>query len=209
MTIKINEKIKYHKLDNDILDQMKQVYLDDINPNENIWVFGYGSLMWKPGFKFDRKKSALLQGWQRSFCIYSHCYRGTAQNPGLVLGLDRPEPVEKNNDLNCHGIAFHIKAENVKPTLEYLWDREMVNGVYEPITATIKINNKDFKCYTFAANHQHPQYAGSLSDDEKLTIIRKAYGSTGTNREYLINTVVQLDNIGIEDSYLHRLTAML
>ncbi len=209
MNIKINKEIKYHKLDDGILAKMKQNYLDNINLDEDIWIFGYGSLMWKPDFDFNHKATASLQGWQRSFCIYSHCYRGTAQNPGLVLGLDHPAKNNKKHDLNCHGIAFNIDVAKARTILEYLWDREMVNGVYEPITANIKINGKDLKCHTFAADHKHPQYAGNLSDDEKLTIIRKAYGSTGTNRDYLINTVSQLDQMGIKDDYLHRLAARL
>ena len=88
----------------------------------DLWLFGYGSLMWNPGFPHRVAEPALLHGWHRSFCIYSHRYRGTPERPGLVLGLDRGG--------SCRGMAFRVGAAHAAEALHYLWEREMVGGVY-------------------------------------------------------------------------------
>src|SRR5919199_5933416 len=89
----------------------------------DIWIFGYGSLMWNPGFRHCAAEAGLLRGWHRSFCVYSHRYRGTPERPGLVLGLDRGG--------SCRGMVFRVSAENVTAAMNYLWEREMTGGVYE------------------------------------------------------------------------------
>lgn len=191
----------YPKLDEAVREHMKRELLLSLPKDKDIWIFGYGSLMWNPGFEFTERCQALLPGWQRSFCVYSHRYRGTPEKPGLVLGLDRGD--------ECHGIAYRTKPDQSHHAIEYLWDREMVTGVYEPMEVTIDIAGARLSCHTFVADRAHPQYAGNLSDDEKLELIKSGHGSAGANHDYLFNTIEQLDKMGIEDEPLHRLARAL
>ena len=191
----------YPKLDEAVRAHMKRELLLSLPDDKDIWFFGYGSLMWNPGFEYAERCEALLLGWQRSFCVYSHRYRGTPEKPGLVLGLD------KGN--SCHGVAFRTTPAQSHIALEYLWDREMITGVYEPMEVTIEIDGKALPCHTFVADSAHPQYAGDLSDDKKLSLIQSGQGSAGANRDYLFSTVEHLDAMGIEDEALHRLARLL
>ena len=106
------------------LARRKRAFLETIVIESDIWIFAYGSLMWNPGFAHAERQPALLHGWHRSFCVYSHRYRGTPDRPGLVLGLDRGG--------SCRGVAYRVAQEKARDTLAYLWDREMVLGVYRP-----------------------------------------------------------------------------
>lgn len=191
----------YPKLDEAVRDHMKRELLSSLPTDHDIWIFGYGSLMWNPGFEFTERQEAYLPGWQRSFCVFSHRYRGTPEKPGLVLGLDR--------GAGCHGVAFRTTPAQSIPAMEYLWDREMVTGVYEPMDVTIEIDGKSLACHTFVADRAHPQYAGDLPDDEKLVLIKSGVGSAGPNPDYLFSTVDQLDAMGIEDDALHSLARKL
>ncbi|WP_420548545.1 gamma-glutamylcyclotransferase [Curvivirga sp.] len=188
----------YPKLDPAVRDHMKRELLDSLPEGKEIWVFGYGSLMWNPGFEHEEIQSVILKGWSRSFCVQSHRYRGTPEVPGLVLGLDQGG--------ECHGSAIRCSADQARPAMDYLWEREMVTGVYEP--AIVHPNNEHgetLSCHTFVVDRHHPQYAGDLSEDETISMIVRAHGSAGSNRDYLLNTVKHLDDCGIIDPPLHRL----
>lgn len=188
----------YPKLDPAVRAHMKKNLLDSLPKGEEIWVFGYGSLMWNPGFDHLEIQSVMLKGWSRSFCVYSHRYRGTPENPGLVLGLDAGG--------ECMGSAIRCSPEQARPAMDYLWEREMVTGVYEPHTVTPTLSDgRQINCYTFVADQDHPQYAGDLSEDETISMIVRAHGAAGSNRDYLLNTVKHLDDVGIIDAPLHRL----
>ncbi|RED51273.1 gamma-glutamylcyclotransferase [Aestuariispira insulae] len=191
----------YPKLDEAVRAHMKRELLATLPTDRDIWVFGYGSLMWNPGFDHTEACPAFLPGWKRSFCVYSHRYRGTPEIPGLVLGLDRGG--------ECHGMAFRVTPDQSQTAMDYLWEREMVTGVYEPMEVTAEINGKNQVCHTFVVDRAHPQYAGDLPQDECLDLIAKAHGSAGPNTEYLMNTVARLDALGIEDDALHSLVRLL
>lgn len=169
---------------------------------EPLWVFGYGSLMWRPGFAWCDRQRATIRGFHRAFCVYSHVYRGTRENPGLVLGLD--------NGGSCCGIAYQTTPENARATVEYLIRREMVTRVYLPhwVTATLA-NGRRVRAHTYTAAHDHTQYAGKLTLDEAARYIRKGVGRSGPNPEYLFNTVAHLDELGIVDGPLHELKALV
>lgn len=175
----------------------QRTLLHAIDDEPEIWVFGYGSLLWKPGFEFVEKRPALLYGYHRSFCIYSDYYRGTAENRGLVLGLDRGG--------SCQGLAFRIAPEVAHGILDYLWDREMITSVYDLRVMSAHSDAGPVRCRTFVANRMHEEYAGRLPQDEIVRMIRRGVGVTGSNREYLENTVGHLDALGIGDGPLHRL----
>ena len=179
------------------LASRKQALLDSLEPGAEFRIFGYGSLMWRPGFEFAEATPALLHGWRRGFCIYSHRYRGTAESPGLVLGLDRGG--------SCRGIVYRVAGGEARAVAEYLWDREMIAGVYLPRRVTVRQANGTVDCHAFVADRRHAQYAGSLPRSKVVSIISRAAGESGSNREYLANTVRHLDLLGISDGPLHRL----
>jgi len=167
-------------------------------PKGDFWVFGYGSLMWKPEFPFMKAESALLRGWHRAFCVWSIHYRGTVEKPGLVLGLDRGGA--------CRGRAFLIAPKHAAEVADYLHQREMLTGVYEPRYVTVELaSGKRLPAATFLADSHHSQYAGKLEPSKLVRIIYEGHGSAGSNLDYLRNTVRHLDELGIADGPLHRL----
>lgn len=183
------------------LARRKKAFLEALALESDVWVFGYGSLMWKPGFEFVEARPALLHGWHRSFCIYSHRYRGTPERPGLVLGLDRGG--------SCRGMVYRIARSRALEVLDYLWDREMVNGVYTPRIMDLGTPGGRLSCHAFTADRGHYQYAGGLDDGEMVRLIRQGVGKGGDNRDYLANTVRHLEELGIPDRALHRLLALI
>ncbi|MGZ5227976.1 MAG: gamma-glutamylcyclotransferase [Burkholderiales bacterium] len=160
----------------------------------DLWVFAYGSLMWDPGFEYLRCGPALLRGYHRSFCVYSHRYRGTPERPGLVLGLDRGGC--------CRGIAFLIGDAQVEAALEYLWAREMTRRVYSPGVVPIGMGTEKVNALTFVANREHESYAGRLELTTIARTITDCSGARGANADYLFNTLRHLDVLGIRERRL-------
>jgi len=168
----------------------------------DLWVFGYGSLMWRPGFAYAFRCKARLGGWRRSLCVYSHIYRGTPDAPGLVLGLDRGGA--------CAGVAFRVKAALAEPTIRYLRDREQVTSVYLERTVPVALETGErVAALTFVADRRHPQYAGRLDRETMLAILRAGRGQSGDNAAYVIETRDHLAAIGVRDSELEWLAARL
>lgn len=185
----------------DDLARRKRAFLESLRIDDDIWVFGYGSLMWNPGFPHLEIREAKLHGWHRSFCVYSHRYRGTPQMPGLVLGLDRGG--------SCRGMALKVARSDAVDVLGYLWDREMVTGVYRPSLLKARSGDQSLPCHAFVVDRHHRQYAGGLSMEEMVRLIRQGVGSGGPNSEYLANTVRHLDEVGVTDGPLHRLLLLV
>lgn len=166
--------------------------------SQDFWVFGYGSLMWRPGFEFVEARPAWLDGWHRSFCLYSMHYRGTPQRPGLVLGLDAGG--------NCRGLAFRVAPDQVELTVEYLIERELIGYAYQPSTLPARLDDgTTIEAYTFVSDRAHRHYAGNLPIERAAAIIMDAQGQAGLNRDYLINTVRRLEADGFRDEDLHDL----
>jgi cation transport protein ChaC len=163
----------------------------------DIWIFGYGSLMWNPGFAHNAMEPALLRGWHRSFCVYSHRYRGTPERPGLVLGLDRGGA--------CRGMAIRIPSAEAATAMAYLWEREMVGGVYDLRASSVVTKGGSLTAHAFTVRRSHPGYAGRLGIDETARLILQGIGGRGHCREYLANTVRQLECLGHFDGPLHKL----
>lgn len=168
----------------------------------DFWVFGYGSLMWNPGFAYDEMVQGRLYGYHRSLCIYSHHYRGTPAHPGLVLGLDRGGC--------CEGMAFHIPENYAQTTFDYLVEREQVNGVYLEKRGAVHLCDKRIvNSLFFVADRAHSQYAGKLVPETMAAIVNESCGLAGPNRDYVTNTIDLLRNVGIRDNILERLEKLL
>jgi cation transport protein ChaC len=161
------------------------------------WIFGYGSLMWRPGFRFLEQRPARLEGYHRAPCIYSHHHRGTLAVPGLVLGLDAGG--------YCLGIAFKIDIKDRPQIIDYLYEREMIGYAYKPACVDIDMDGEIHEAYTFIADPTHEQYAGALGENRAAEIIMRAAGISGLNRDYLMNTVHKLESEGFAEPELVRL----
>jgi cation transport protein ChaC len=165
--------------------------------DREFWVFGYGSLMWDPGFGFVERRIARLADWQRSFCMWSIHYRGTPEAPGLVLALDRA-PGEY-----CDGIAFRIAADQAKATHALLQERELISYAYaEAFLPVTLAGGGPVEALAYVINQDHEQYARHLSAEEQAQLIATRVGQRGPNRDYLWNTVAHLRELGIEDPSL-------
>jgi cation transport protein ChaC len=170
--------------------------------SHDLWVFGYGSLMWRPGFRFVERRRAHLYGYHRSLCVFSHIHRGTPDAPGLVLGLDRGG--------RCRGIAFRIAQEDEAATIAYLRKREQVTGVYLERHVRVQLEDgRRVRALTFVADRRHPQYAGRLPEADVMRLVRQGVGLSGANPDYVRATHEQLMEIGVSDPILARIAAAL
>jgi cation transport protein ChaC len=171
---------------------------------EDLWVFGYGSLIWRPGFDYLDRIPANIIGMHRSLCVYSFDHRGTPERPGLVLGLDFGGA--------CRGIAYRVAAKHRAATLAYLRGREQTTAVYRELTRGVWLEgqpDRRVEAMCYAVDRGHPQYAGRLSHDRQLQIVRQGHGRSGNNRDYVIETVKALEALNITDHDLHVLAERL
>ena len=174
------------------------------NASQDLWVFGYGSLMWRPGFPFVERIEARLIGAHRALCVYSFFHRGTPERPGLVLGLDLGGA--------CRGIAYRVAAVERAGTIAYLRAREQVTTVYRECTRPVWIAGdprRQVPALCYMIDRSHPQYAGRLSLEQQLHHVRQGHGHSGANRDYVIATVSALEGLGYRDSRLHVLAERL
>ncbi|WP_120504438.1 gamma-glutamylcyclotransferase [Sulfitobacter mediterraneus] len=167
-----------------------------------MWVFGYGSLLWNPGFEVAESVIGTLPGYARSFCMRSIHHRGTEENPGLVLALD------EHPDTACEGIALRVVPGQEAETLAYLRERELISSAYVERTLTVHLNdNRDVEAVVYVIDEAHVQYCGGLPLEEQAQIIANAVGGRGPNTEYLYNTADHLAEVGLHDPALEWLNA--
>ena len=159
-----------------------------------LWVFGYGSLLWDPGFAYLRSEVARLPGWHRSFCMASVHYRGTVEAPGLVLALDRADTG------HCDGVAYEVAAEQADKTLAILRERELISYAYLEEWLTLDLaSGSQVSALAYVINRDHSQYSGALTLEAQAQIIAKSAGIRGPNCDYLYATTDHLAKLGIAD----------
>ncbi len=162
---------------------------------DDLWVFGYGSLMWRPGFAFLESELARVRGYHRALCVYSHVHRGTPERPGLVLGLDRGG--------SCRGIAFRVAARHRQETIAYLRAREQVTSVYRELYLDARLGNgRSVTALSYAVDRSHIQYAGRLARAEVARLVAQGQGISGANPDYVRATQAHLAELGITDATL-------
>ena len=176
--------------------------LDDASPGGTHWVFGYGSLIWNPGFSFLSAQLALLRGAHRSLSIISHHHRGTKDTPGLVFGLTRGG--------SCRGMAFEVGPAAWAEARAYLDARELVTSVYRDVWRPVTLaDGRRVTALTYVVDETHEQFAGQLGVDQQLAMIRAGVGISGRNVDYVLNTAHHLMQLGIRDKALMALARQL
>jgi len=170
-------------------------------PGEDLWVFAYGSLMWRPGFAVAEAQPARLAGYHRRFCIWSTRYRGTPARPGLVLGLDRGGA--------CRGLALRVPRREAADVLAYLDEREMFDHVYFrrhlPVQLVAGGNGAApvaVRAVAYVVDRAHRAYAPAMPPERIAMVIAAGHGESGANRDYLLNTIDHLAEIGVRDRML-------
>ncbi len=172
-------------------------------PTGPLWVYGYASLMWNPGFDFEIGEVARLYGFHRALCVWSWRYRGTRPRPGLVMGLDHGG--------SCVGRVFRVPSAAKPATVAYLREREMLTDIYQPRLCRVVNAHGEIRAnaLTFVVRRNHPQYAGRLDARAAAGIVRQAAGERGTNREYLLNTLSWLQAQDVNPGPLQAICAHL
>lgn len=168
--------------------------------SRDLWVFAYGSLMWRPGFAVASAIPARVEGYRRAFCVYSIHYRGTPERPGLVLGLARGG--------GCDGLALRVRPEDADAVRRYLRARELIYGVYreEVVEARLEGGSAEaVRALAYVADTRHPSFAGDLAIGRQVSIIRTARGAAGANLTYLAETHARLARFGVRQRDLERL----
>jgi cation transport protein ChaC len=161
----------------------------------DLWIFGYGSLMWRPGFRYRERQGAVLRGYRRRLCVLSHVHRGTPQRPGLVLGLDRGGAVR--------GITFRVGAAERAATIAYLRKREQATSVYIEAYHTVTLDDgRRVPALTYTVDRNHPQYLAEAEPRRLLALVRQGVGVSGANPDYILSTHRHLQEIGVEDPVL-------
>ena len=167
-----------------------------------LWVFGYGSLMWRPGFPFLESRLAKVAGLHRALCVFSWVHRGTREKPGLVLGLDQGGA--------CLGLAFRICNSERERVIDYLREREQVTNVYQEKWRSIRFGDGDkATALTYVVDRDHAQYAGKLDLDTQIAMIEGAIGRSGANPDYVTSTAQRLNELGIRDNGLFHVSEQL
>ena len=163
----------------------------------DFWVFGYGSLMWNPGFPHIEVRQARVRGYHRRLCVRSIYHRGTPARPGLVFGLDRGG--------SCRGLAYRVPAGEGEMAMEYLYRRELVTAAYRPAWVSLESAEGGLRAAGFVVDRTHQYYAGHLDPAELAAIVARGQGESGHNRDYLVSTVRHLEALGLADPKLQDL----
>jgi cation transport protein ChaC len=173
--------------------------LDTMPAEAELWVFGYGSLIWNPAIEFDAQRRCSISGLERKFCFWTTLSRGTEQHPGLMMGL-----VDGNN---CDGLAYRINRQKAASELDILFRREMSTYVYKPtwIDARCADSEATFSVLTFVVDTSHERYVDDLSHQQTVSTLATARGPLGRNCDYLFTLTDALEKLGFEDKAMTEL----
>jgi len=167
-------------------------------PRGELWIFGYGSLMWSPGFRPAERKTGIVRGYHRAMCILSSRYRGTPEKPGLVMGLCRGG--------SCWGIAFRVPETRVLRVVRALWKREMLNNVYLPTMLNVTVGpNQRIRALAFVADAKHRQFVRELDLHGRARLVAQGIGERGRCVDYIRNTLEHMLALGVNDPHLARI----
>ena len=186
------------------LGKCYESWRDSLLKSPEMFVFAYGSLMWRPEFRYAEKFLATAEGVSRRYCIISTIYRGTEESPGRVLGLVRGG--------TCQGMAFRVAKDDIAGVFDALWSREMVTKAYQPALLPVRRQgdgSASVEALTFLADESHHQYTSAFGGETVCPVILTAHGSSGSNLDYFLDTCRHLAELGVEDDYLHRLSETL
>ncbi|SEQ28554.1 cation transport protein ChaC [Devosia sp. YR412] len=174
----------------------------DLETTATHWVFGYGSLIWNPGFAHVSAQQGLLKGAHRSLSIVSHHHRGTVEQPGLVFGLARGG--------SCRGMVFEVADSDWAQVYAYLQEREQVTAVYRDVMRPVRLaDGRTVSALAFLVDENHEQFAGRLDLDQQAAMVRAGVGLSGRNVDYVLNTARHLGELGIRDRQLMALADLL
>ena len=186
--------------DEELLASRRQMVPDN-GLDRDLWVFGYGSLVWNPMIEFDRRLHGRAHGWHRRFCLRTHIGRGSPEQPGLVLGLDRGGSV--------NGLLFRIPADQTSHECDLLWRREMLNNSYRPAWISVQTPEGTKKALSFVIRRDGPAYVPPMCIEEASRIIAVASGFIGPCSDYLFETHRALAELGIADQQMARLVELV
>lgn len=174
------------------------------NLPRDLWVFAYGSLMWKPGFEFVERRRARLNGYRRGFCMWSIHHRGSVEEPGLVLALD---PEDK---ASCEGIALRVSPDRSDHVLGYLRERELISSAYLERFEMISLDDgRSVEAVAYVMDRAHEQYTGALSLERQAEVIARSVGGMGPNDEYLYSTLSHLNEMGCPDAEMEEIARLV
>ena len=179
----------------------RRTLLDQHRPNQDLWIFAYGSLIWNPQFHYREALPCRAYGYRRAFCMWSPYSQGTPEQPGLMLALERGGC--------CNGIALRIAAEQVEEETRVIWAREMFSGIYAPAWVSLQAETGPFRAITFLSNTESQLYGGNLTLEEQARVLATAAGSSGPNVDYLRRLAETLDRLGIADRVMRRLHSLV
>lgn len=169
--------------------------------DQPVWVFAYGSLIWKPAFAFAERRIGTLHGYHRQFCMLVKRYRGTPEQPGLMLALERGG--------SCRGVVYRLADQERDQALAALWARELLTAAYAPRWVDVRTGGGVVRAIAFAMNRGHERYTGRLAETEIADRLARASGHVGSCAEYLLETVAHLEELGIRDHRLWRLQRLV
>ena len=172
-------------------------FLQHWGGQEDLWIFAYASLIWRPDFEFAEQRPAKLHGWHRALKMWSRINRGTPALPGLVFAL--------LSGGSCQGMVYRVPKQKVTEVVDKLWLREMVTGVYDPRTLRCQTGQGQVNALAFTLSRRSPNFTGDLSDAHYKQIFSDATGRFGTTRDYALQTLESLQRIGIHDAALTKL----
>ena len=183
-------------------DHERQVILDKMlgtkAPNESLWIFGYGSLMWNPAIHFTARTTGQIFGHHRRFCLWSTLGRGSPENPGLMLALDRGG--------SCHGVVYEIAPTAAPTELDILFRRELMTSAYRPLWTRVHLRDGQVRrAITFVIDPDHDRYTHHLEEHTTVKLIAESEGSLGRCSDYLYDTLNALEDEGLSDKRLSKL----